>query len=402
MKTKVLKTEIDEAAAIIRAGGLVAVPTETVYGLACNALDPAAVERVYEVKGRPEIKPLSLMVHDASEMKEYGVDIPPAAYTLAERFWPGPLTMVLRAKNSVPEIVRAGGDTIGLRCPDHPLTLELLMEAKLPFAAPSANPSGKPSPKAAEEVMAYFEGKIEAVLDGGVCDIGTESSLVDLTSTPYSVLRLGALNETEIFSPLVDAMTVIGITGGTGSGKTTASKVLSGMGALVIDCDEVYHSLLNKSRPLLSELEENFPSAFRAGELNRKELGRIVFSDSAKLLKLNELSHKYVGAEVDGLLLDWAKNGGQVAGIDAIALIEAGIGKRCRAVVGIITATEQRVERLMAREGLSEEYVRLRIAAQKSNEFFKENCDYTVCNDGTTEAFIQKCESLFTEIMQNK
>ena len=126
MKTQRITTEIAQAADAIRAGQLVAVPTETVYGLAGNGLDPKAVAQIYEVKGRPSVKPLSLMVHDASAMARYCDPVPQAAHTLAEAFWPGPLTIVLRAKACVPEIVRAGGQTVGLRCPDHPATLALI------------------------------------------------------------------------------------------------------------------------------------------------------------------------------------------------------------------------------------------------------------------------------------
>ena len=120
MKTQRITTEIAQAADAIRTGQLVAVPTETVYGLAGNGLDPKAVAQIYEVKGRPSVKPLSLMVHDASAMARYCDPVPQAAYTLTEAFWPGPLTIVLRAKACVPEIVRAGGETVGLRCPNHP------------------------------------------------------------------------------------------------------------------------------------------------------------------------------------------------------------------------------------------------------------------------------------------
>ena len=192
MNTKRITTEIAQAADAIRAGQLVAVPTETVYGLAGNGLDPAAVAQIYEIKGRPAVKPLSLMVHDASAMARYCADVPPAAYTLAEAFWPGPLTIVLRAQDCVPEIVRAGGQTVGLRCPDHPATLALIEAAQLPLAAPSANPSGAPSPKTADDVLAYFDGQIAAVIDGGPCGIGRESTLVDLSHTPYRILRSAA------------------------------------------------------------------------------------------------------------------------------------------------------------------------------------------------------------------
>ena len=149
MKTELLKVNEESVALgakLIREGELVGFPTETVYGLAGNGLDPAAVAQIYEIKGRPAVKPLSLMVHDASAMARYCIDVPPAAYTLAEAFWPGPLTIVLRAQDCVPEIVRAGGQTVGLRCPDHPLTLELLEKSGAPFAAFSANPFGESCP----------------------------------------------------------------------------------------------------------------------------------------------------------------------------------------------------------------------------------------------------------------
>ena len=213
MNTKRITTEIAQAADAIRAGQLVAVPTETVYGLAGNGLDPDAVAQIYEVKGRPAVKPLSLMVHDVSAMARYCADVPPAAYTLAEAFWPGPLTIVLRAQDCVPEIVRAGGETVGLRCPDHPATLTLIEAAQLPLAAPSANPSGAPSPKTADDVLAYFDGQIAAVIDGGPCGIGRESTLVDLSHTPYRILRSAAVADDAVWDALVQKMHIVGITG---------------------------------------------------------------------------------------------------------------------------------------------------------------------------------------------
>ena len=129
MKTKLFEQCTETAGEILRKGGLVAVPTETVYGLAANGMDASAVERLYEVKGRPAVKPLSLMVSSAEDLPRYASTVPAAARTLAERFWPGPLTLVLQAKEEIPIVVRAGGSTIGLRCPDHPLTLRALREA---------------------------------------------------------------------------------------------------------------------------------------------------------------------------------------------------------------------------------------------------------------------------------
>ena len=270
MKTELITENISRAAEIIRAGGLVAVPTETVYGLACNGLDEKAVNNIYEVKGRPAIKPLSLMVPDISAFDDYCLDVPEAAYILAEKYWPGPLTIVVKAKENIPAIVLAGGDTVGLRCPDHPITLKLLKECKLPLAAPSANPSGEPSPKTAETVYNYFDGNIDAIIDGGPCGIGLESTIIDMSRKPYSILREGALAATEISATLSENLKIIGITGGTGCGKTTALNVLAEMNALVLDCDKVYHELLASSEALLNDLNAAFPGSVQHGQVDTK------------------------------------------------------------------------------------------------------------------------------------
>lgn len=401
MKTLFVTQEnIAEAADIIKSGGLVAVPTETVYGLAGNGLDAGAVARIYEVKERPAQKPLSLMVHGAADMEKYWTDVPWGARVLAEKYWPGPLTLIMTAGSGIPEIVTAGGDTVGLRCPDHPLTLELLERAGLPLAAPSANPSGEQSPKTAEKVMEYFDGRIDAVIDGGECRLGVESTIIDFSVSPCALLRKGAIPMDEIEKTLVGGLTIIGITGGTGCGKTTALEALERLGALVIDCDAVYHELTVSSAEMKQELTERFGPVYNGDELDRKALGNVVFSDSAALSDLNRITHKYVNNEVERRLLDWAKRGGKYAAIDAIALLESGIAPRCRTTVGIIAPTEDRVRRLMAREGISEEYARMRIEAQKSNEYFEANCGHVINNDGTYEQFQDKCIKLFSQLLK--
>jgi len=199
MNTVVIKNnDLTYAIEVLRNGGLVGVPTETVYGLAGNGLNADAVAKIYEVKGRPEVKPLSLLVPSLEVAATVCAEIPQAARILAEKFWPGPLTLVLPKNDSVPDIVTAGGDTIGVRCPDHPLTLALLREAGVPAAAPSANVSDMPSPKCADDVLSYFDGKIECVIDGGKCELGVESTLVLLTDGSYKILRQGALSEDDI------------------------------------------------------------------------------------------------------------------------------------------------------------------------------------------------------------
>lgn len=400
MNTKRITTELDEAAAFLRDGRLVAVPTETVYGLAGNGLDVAAVEQIYEVKGRPAVKPLSLMVPGRESIDRVCEDVPPAAYTLADRFWPGPLTIVLKAKPVVPEIVRAGGSTVGLRCPDHPATLETLRLAGVPFAAPSANPSGAPSPKTADEVLRYFDGKIAAVIDGGPCGIGTESTIADLSHTPYRILRRGALPAEQVWQTLVDDMTIIGVTGGTGCGKTTALDAFSERGALVLDCDAVYHELLETDAELLTEIEARFPGVTENGRLERKRLGAIVFQDAAALRDLNAITHKYISAALHKRLIDFARLGGRAAAIDAVALVESGLGELCDVIIGVTAPRAERIRRIMAREGISETYAAARVDAQKSDEWYAEHCDQILENSGTLADFEAKCRMLSMEVIK--
>ncbi|MEG0035319.1 MAG: L-threonylcarbamoyladenylate synthase [Oscillospiraceae bacterium] len=400
MKTRIFKDDILPAGDILRAGGLVAVPTETVYGLAANGFDEKAVESIYEVKGRPENKPISLMVSGAESIDGLCESVPKAAFMLADCFWPGALTIVLKAKPCVPSIVRAGGETVGLRCPDHPQTLELLRSVSFPLAVPSANPSGKKSPTTADEVLTYFNGRIEGLIDGGACTLGHESTLIDMSKTPYTILREGAISKDDIFMALMASMTIIGITGGTGCGKTTALDVLRDMGGLIIDCDEVYHDLLRDSDPMFEAINLRFPGAVPEGTHDTKALGEIVFSNPQELAALNAITHKFVGAEINRRLCDWAKNGGTLAAIDAIALIEGGVSNYCKATVGVTAPTEDRISRLVGRDNITREYAELRVSAQKPNEFFEQNCDFTVSNDNTAEEFSIKCKNIFDEIIR--
>lgn len=401
METKIItKKNLNEAAKMIAAGELVAVPTETVYGLACSGLDAQAVERIYEVKGRPEVKPLALMLHKGAAVTKYCSAVPKQARVLMDKFWPGPLTIVLNSKDIVPDIVRAGGKTVALRCPDHPLTQALLKKAKLPFAAPSANPSGEKSPVTAQEVLGYFDGKISAVVDGGECGLGTESTIIDMSCAPYKILRRGALPEEEISSVLAESITLIGITGGTGCGKTTALGELETLGALVIDCDALYHELLETDGQMLADIERSFPGTVTDGKLDRKALGATVFSNEAALEDLNAITHHYIGIEFDKRLRDWAMQGGTLAAVDAIALIESGLGARCKAVIGVVAEKTTRIERIMKRDGISYEYALMRVAAQYPNEYFEEKCGYVLHNDGSEADFRKQCKKLFKEVLK--
>ena len=399
METKIFHGAADEAAEIIKTGGLVAVPTETVYGLAGNGLDEEAVKQIYEVKGRPQVKPLSLMVPGAEAMDRYCEDVPQGARLLAERFWPGPLTIVLKAKDFIPSIVLAGGDTVGLRCPDHPMTLELLKKAGVPFAAPSANPSGEESPKTAQKVWDYFSGRIEGIIDGGECGIGRESTIISMAQKPYRILRQGALDEKKIASALTEGLTILGITGGTGCGKTTALRTLEELGALIIDCDAVYHGLLIENKEMLAEIDSAFPGVVIDGVLDRKALGAVVFSDTEALARLNGITHSYVGREIDRLLESWALSGGRLAAIDAIELFGGNLARRCKATFAVLADRDKRIERIMARDGITREYAALRVDAQKPDSYFEEKCDYILKNNSTEEEFREKCRSKFLEVI---
>ncbi|MCS7094370.1 MAG: L-threonylcarbamoyladenylate synthase [Thaumarchaeota archaeon] len=189
---------IEEAARVIRSGGLVAFPTETVYGLGADALNPDAVMRVFRVKGRPPDNPLIVHVADPESIYLLASEVPRVADLLIERFWPGPLTLVLKRTEVVPPVTSAGLDTVAVRMPDHRVPLELIRSAGTPIAAPSANKSGSPSPTTADHVMMDLEGVVELVLDGGPTEIGVESTVLDVTVYPPEVLRPGGLSVEEI------------------------------------------------------------------------------------------------------------------------------------------------------------------------------------------------------------
>lgn len=194
MKTKRLtENDIDEAAAILRDGGLLGIPTETVYGLGANGLNEEAVAHIFEAKGRPQDNPLILHVPSADHLERYCKEIPLTAYQLAEAYWPGPMTMILKRKPIVPDVVTAGLDTVGMRCPSHPLCHAILEAADVPVAAPSGNTSGRPSPTTAAHMWEDMDGKIDAIVDGGPCSVGVESTIIDLTETPARLLRPGGI-----------------------------------------------------------------------------------------------------------------------------------------------------------------------------------------------------------------
>ena len=190
--------EIVHAAELVRAGKLVAFPTETVYGLGANALDAAAVARIFEVKGRPAGSPIIVHVSNTQMARSVVAEWPETAQSLTQKFWPGPLTLVLKKQPSVPTVVTAGLDTVGVRMPSHPVALALIEAAQLPIAAPSANRFTQLSPTSAEHVRQGLGARVDYILDGGECAVGIESTVLSLAGGTAILLRPGGISRTQI------------------------------------------------------------------------------------------------------------------------------------------------------------------------------------------------------------
>lgn len=215
MKTRIAKifdldrdyAKIKLAAEILKNGGLVALPTETVYGIAANALDSDAVQGIFEAKGRPTDNPLIVHIESIDDVFPLVADFPPAAKKLAESFWPGPLTMVLPKTDKIPSVVSAKLDTVAIRMPSHPVIRAVIRESGLPLAAPSANLSGRPSPTSARHCIEDLNGKVALILDGGDCEVGIESTVISLATEPPRLLRPGMITLEQICEVLGEVRT---------------------------------------------------------------------------------------------------------------------------------------------------------------------------------------------------
>ena len=198
-------------------------------------------------------------------------------------------------------------------------------------------------------------------------------------------------------------MKIIGITGPTGAGKTTALRALADLGACVIDADAVYHQLLEESAPMREALTARFGASILddGGKIDRKRLGNLVFGDPAALADLNAITHRFVGEEIARLEAQAAREGRPAVAIDAIALIESGVADRCDAVVGVLAPRELRVRRIMAREGIPEDYARRRVEAQREDEFYRTSCGYLLENNGEGDeaAFADRARTLFAQLL---
>jgi len=530
---KEIRDKVTAAAKILREGGLVGLPTETVYGLGANGLDEAAVKRIFEAKGRPQDNPLILHLSGPQWLTRYCVEVPPIAYVLARKFWPGPLTMILKRGPGIPDQTTAGLDTVAVRCPNHPVTLAIIREAGVPIAAPSANLSGRPSCTTAQDVLEDMDGKIQCLVDGGPCTVGVESTILDLTCTPPRLLRPGglpveqierligpidvdkavtgtlaegerprapgmkyrhyapkapvtvvtgapeasareierlagqgagilcfeeyaarfakwtvqslgpsgdkqiqaqrvfdalrafdSLDVTEIFAQCPDNQglglaianrlkkaagfhvieadsqrVVLGITGCTGAGKTTVLEIIREMGGTVVDCDAVYHEMLAESAELRNAINVVFPGVFDAdGKLNRQKLGQEVFARRERLAKLNEIVFHYVVPEIQQRM---GSETGLYA-VDAINLLESGLVELCDRTVAVTAPTELRVRRIMARDHISEQYARMRITAQKPDEYYRTKCDCELANGAESpELFRREAQDFLHRLIES-
>lgn len=193
-----ITTDIKKAKKALKKNKLVAIPTETVYGLAGNAYDESALVEIFKLKNRPFYNPLIVHIKSASSISDVAIDIPESAMILAEKFWPGPLTLVLKKQPHISDLITAGKDTVAVRVPNHPVALALLDKLDFPLAAPSANPFGSISPTNADHVFNYFGGKLEVILDGGECEKGLESTIIGFENNEPVLYRHGSISSEEI------------------------------------------------------------------------------------------------------------------------------------------------------------------------------------------------------------
>jgi tRNA threonylcarbamoyl adenosine modification protein (Sua5/YciO/YrdC/YwlC family)/dephospho-CoA kinase len=379
------ENDLREAGALLRDGEVVAIPTETVYGLAADASSPEAIARVYAVKGRPDNKPLPILMageEDAARL----CHVTASARELMAKYWPGPLTLIMNASEegsktlcTLPQPEPGGCATVGARCPDHPAALAVLRHAGVPLALTSANRSGEPPPSSASQIGLIGLG---GIVDGGQCAVGRPSAILDVTGDPPRLLRSGAA--------------VIGVTGGSGAGKSAVMDRLKALGAAAIRADEVYHRLLRTEEEMLSELRERFASAFTGGAFDRAAMRKTAFSDPAALSDLNRITHPYVLKEIRREMGQvFLKDSGMPAAIEAIALIGSGLDMLCTVKVAVIAPFEARAERIMLRDGLSRGDALKRLQSQKSDEYYMELCDFIVENHGTEEELTERVDYLW-------
>ncbi len=519
MKTLILTTKEEDlltAAKIIKDGGLVALPTETVYGLSADALNSDAVKNVFKAKGRPADNPLIVHIANKSDVDKITTGMPDNCKRLTDKYWPGPLTVILPKKDIIPNVTSGGLNSVAVRLPKNPVIRKVIELSGCFIAAPSANISGRPSPTTFAHVKEDMEGKIEAIVDGGNCEIGVESTVVSFLGEHPRLLRpggvtaeqlkeilpdliidegvlgkaekalcpgmkykhyapkanvymvtgesnkfcafanlmnipaiclkedeqklkvpyitLGEKAEQNLFSALrkadekgyktllahapenrgvglainnrlirssgfntVSLPFVVGLTGPSGVGKTTAANVAKDLGFTVIDCDEVAHRIVPT---LLSELECAFgEDIITDGRLSRRALAKKAFKNKKETEKLNAITLPPILAEIKKLIA--AANTPFIL-LDGATLIESGGDKLCDKVFALYSGEAERKKRFTLRDKLTEAEATARLGAAKQKEFYIKNGATVINNDGTEQDLIATAKEIFLSYVKEK
>lgn len=534
MITRILNPEREEdinfAGELLRNGKLCAIPTETVYGLAANALDGKAVKEIFEVKGRPSDNPLIVHISDINELQALVKEVPEKAKKLMEAFWPGPLTIILPKTDIVPYATTGNLDTVAVRFPENEIARAVIKAAGVPLAAPSANLSGEPSPTEFKYVFEDLDGRVPAVIDGGDCAVGVESTVITLATEKPRLLRPGGItpemiesiigeididkavtekmqqgakvsspgmkykhyspdcsiiiadlsfeeyvklvNESDcdgalcfegeekylnkkavtfgkcydglsqahrLFSALKEldelglkkvyarcpqkrgvglavynrlirsagysfykaSSMVIGLTGTTGSGKSTVCKELKDLGFKIIDCDKLTKSGIYEGE-CLKKLVNFFGKGIidEKGELIRKNLAALAFENKENTQKLNEITHPYVTAKIKSEIEKYKEAGAKFIILDAPTLFEAEADKLCCKIISVVSDKETRLKRIMSRDGIDENLASLRIKAQKEDSFYIERSDYIIKNDGDVESLFESVQKIAADVVR--
>ena len=519
LETKLFKYNVsdvqslEQIGAILRKGGIVGIPTETVYGLAANAFDGTAVAKIFKAKGRPQDNPLIVHISEVSQLDSVVSFIPESALKLAEKFWPGPLSIIMPKGERIPDEVSCGLDTVAVRMPSHPAARAIISAAGVPLAAPSANLSGSPSPTTAQHVIDDMWGRADAIVDGGMCDVGVESTVVLLVGDKPRLLRPGGISHEELESVLgevevdravlaelepgqkaaspgmkykhyspkarviilkgsfenyrnfvrgkkecaalcfdgegeqldipfieigrehdsqaqahlifdalrkldemgvqtayarcpdtdgvglavinrllraaaftvldVDGAMLIGLTGATGSGKSTVAKLIcEKYGFAHIDCDSIAKDITEKNSPVLGQLAQAFGEdiILDDGSLDRAALASRAFASEERTRLLNSIMHPVITSIALGKVKDFTEKGKMAVLLDAAAIFESKIDKLCSFTVVVSAPEDIRKARIIERDSITAEKAEERIKAQLKNDEYESRADVVINN----------------------
>lgn len=503
--------DIQNAGKILNGGGLVAIPTETVYGLAANALNPVAVQNIFKAKGRPSDNPLIVHISEFDEIYPLVKFVPEIAKTLCEKFWAGPLTIILEKSDLIPNETSGGLSTVAIRMPQSEIARGIIKASKCPLAAPSANISGKPSPTKFAHVYEDMNGKIEGIVKGEDCTVGVESTVLTLATNPPKILRPGAVSYEDLrkfipnleihhavtehlendekadspgmkykhYSPKADItishlsfneykqflennpeysalcfdgeeneinckavsygeiynsksqaqrlfsalheldekgfakvlarapkkngvglavfnrliracgfkefkanVKIIGLTGTTGSGKSTVANSLKKLDYKVIDCDKISRDEETYKGECLQKLIKAFGSEIvENGSLNRKKLAQKAFVSKEKTELLNSITLPVISRKIEKMIADYVNLGAVKIVLDAPTLFEANADRLCTHILAVTASKNLRIKRIIKRDNITEEMARARMNAQHSSDYYIERADFVINTD---------------------